>query len=143
LVWNHCTFVSTLDVPIFQSLLKTKSLGCNVVHLNETDSTQIIGKAHAADHKDCHGTIIITDLQKAGARLCRDVSLSLLGQGRRGRGWTSEPGLNLLFSFIWTAEGSSRPVSDVIAEMMKLNFSISVATVSACRLAGSREILCI
>lgn len=69
-----------------------------------------------------HGHIVLADEQTAGV-------------GRRGRPWVSQPRGNLYFSFVM-ADTESTDTAAFMANMLKLNFAIGVATVLACREVG-------
>ena len=66
--------------------LGTKWAGCEVVYLEETDSTNRQARLLAMDGAK-HGTLVIADTQSAG-------------RGRRGRGWISPAGEGIFMSLI-------------------------------------------
>lgn len=71
-----------LNEAALTTYLKTKSLGRKFIHLEETESTQIIG--HEIVHEAPHGTVIVAESQTAG-------------RGRMMREWDSAKGKG-----IWT-----------------------------------------
>lgn len=88
--------------------LGTAWLGRRVYYLVEVDSTNRLA-VQLARAGERHGTMVITDYQRAG-------------RGRGTRRWLSPPGRNLLFSLIFKPERSSR---DLLP--LTLVFGLSVA----------------
>ena len=66
--------------------LETTWAGCEVIYLDETDSTNRQARLLAMDGAR-HGTLVIADTQSAG-------------RGRRGRGWISPAGEGIFMSLI-------------------------------------------
>jgi len=102
----------TLLAEEVQADLGTRRLGCRVIYLPETDSTNLrvfaLGEEGAPE-----GTVVIADHQSAG-------------KGRLGRRWSSPPGVNLYLSLLL------RPsIPSLLAS--QLTFLSAVAVVRAVR----------
>eukprot|EP01147_Barroeca_monosierra_P004057 gene4057-6476_t len=129
---------STVDIDEFSKHLTTQALG-RVLNYQDKDklfhpiifsttkvpSTMIIAQDELKDQgRYAHGHGFLSEEQTAGI-------------GRRGRDWKSSFAGNLYFSFIWAP--STETVKELISEMYKLNFAISIATVKAAAAVGVNE----
>lgn len=74
-----------LNEAALKSYLKTESLGHKLVHLEETESTQLV--AHQLVHETAHGTVIVAESQTAG-------------RGRMMREWDSAKGKGIWMTVI-------------------------------------------
>lgn len=80
----------------------------NIIHLNTVDSTNNYAAKLLKDGLGSHGTVILADEQTAG-------------RGQRGNNWVSEPGSNLLASFIW------KPDNLAVIDQFRLAQVVSLA----------------
>ena len=76
----------SLLAPVVRHGLSTRWAGCEVVHLDEVDSTNRYARMLAAQGAP-QGTLVIAETQTAG-------------RGRRGRGWVSPAGEGIFMSLI-------------------------------------------
>ncbi len=90
------------------SQLHTKWLGRSIRYFKELDSTNAEAKriAEEADSADWHGTVVVADMQTAG-------------RGRRGRSWSSPPGMGLFFTILLKPEidPSNAPMLTLVKAM--------------------------
>lgn len=93
-----------------QQGLDTKWAGCEIVYLEEIDSTNKYARALAKEGAT-HGTLVIADMQMAG-------------RGRRGRGWISPAGEGIFMSLIVRPEMPP-------AQVAKLSLLTALATANA------------
>lgn len=74
-----------LNEAAIMPFLKTKALGRKLIHVNETESTQLI--AHQLVHETAHGTVVVAESQTAG-------------RGRMMREWDSAKGKGIWMTVI-------------------------------------------
>lgn len=112
------------DVDAVSEALETRFLGRPAVdHRHTVETTMDLAAAALRDGgQAAHGSVFSADVQTRGV-------------ARRGRDWVSPDQGNLYFSFVW-APASVPPGPDLLREMSKLNFCISLATVAAARSLG-------
>ncbi len=96
--------------------LQTRSVGCEVIYFDETDSTNAQART-LADTGAREGTVVIADSQNGG-------------KGRLGRSWFSPSGVNLYLSVILRP-----PISPRFAT--QLTFLSAVAVAQAIEATGS------
>ncbi len=90
------------------SQLDTKWLGRSIRYFKELDSTNAEAKriAEETDNANWHGTVVVADTQTAG-------------RGRRGRSWSSPPGMGLFFTILLKPEidPSNAPMLTLVKAM--------------------------
>eukprot|EP00043_Microstomoeca_roanoka_P021566 m.255407 g.255407 ORF g.255407 m.255407 type:complete len:301 (+) comp19492_c0_seq1:161-1063(+) len=112
----------SFDLEAFQRQLTTSTLGRNLLYKEQVTSTMTVAK----EELDARGPI-----SHGNGFLCEEQTA---GIGRRGRDWKSAASGNLYFSFIWAPQFDTK--KELIADMFKLNFAISIATVKAAEAVG-------
>ena len=104
---------SSFNVALFQSQLRTHSIGRYITHRVEVDSTMITSKRDAQEGAP-HGSIVIADRQTQG-------------RGRADRKWFSSNG-NLAFTLLL------RPLQFQL--MFQMNLAMAIAVVEAAHKEG-------
>lgn len=113
-----------LEVDVYRSLLGPVALGQRVDYRDKVDSTMTVAKEKLREcGPEAHGYAVLAEEQTCGV-------------GRRDRSWRSAPAGNIYVSYVWAPKRDTTP-REVFDNMMKMNFAICVAVVTAVkRLTG-------
>ena len=83
-----------LQVGQISGLLRTRTLGRNLIYLDSTDSTNLLASRLSADGAPS-GTVVVADHQTAG-------------RGRLGRSWSAPPGTGIQLSVLLRPPAGAR-----------------------------------